>query len=303
MRREDIQIRDPFVLPVPESGRYHLFGSTDENIWSGPATGFDTWWSTDLEEWHGPTPAFRPAPDFWSRTQYWAPEVHRYDDAYYMFATFTAPGRRRGTQVLRADRPEGPYRPWSDGPVTPRDWECLDGTLHVEDGEPWLVFCHEWKDVGDGEVQAVRMTPDLRGAVGEPVLLFRASEAPWVRPLLGRPEFPEVFVTDGPSLHRTRDGRLLMLWSSFGDDGYALGVATSGSGRLSGPWRQSATALWPRDGGHGMVFSDFDGRLLLALHAPNDTPNERARFIRLEETPDGLRVDDAGNSGRSIGIS
>src|SRR5690606_37725511 len=139
------------------------------------------WWSTDLEEWHGPIPAFRPTPDFWSQTQYWAPEVHRFGDAYFMFATFTADGRRRGTQVLRAERPEGPYAPWSDGPVTPSDWMCLDGSPHVEDGVPWLVFCHEWRDVGDGEMWAQRLTEDLRAPVGEPVLLFRASAAPWVR--------------------------------------------------------------------------------------------------------------------------
>jgi arabinan endo-1,5-alpha-L-arabinosidase len=288
----DIQIRDPFVLPVPEEGRYHLFGSTDPNIWSGPATGFDTYWSTDLEEWHGPQPAFRPAADFWSHTEYWAPEVHRYDGAFYMFATFVAEGVHRGTQALRSERPEGPYEPWSPGLLTPADWECLDGTLHVEDGEPWLVFCHEWKDTIDGEVRAVRLTRDLRGTVGEPALLFTASEAPWARTFEHRsvPPGRHPYVTDGPFLHRTADGRLLMLWSSFGDSGYALGVASSESGTLAGPWRQSDAPLFPRDGGHGMVFRDAGGRLLLALHQPNDTPNERARFIELVETPEGLAI-------------
>jgi hypothetical protein len=289
MRLDDIQIRDPFVLFDADTGRYHLFGSTDADIWSGPATGFDTYWSGDLEDWHGPAPAFRPAEDFWSHTQYWAPEVHRYRDAFYMFATFTADGERRGTQALRSDRPEGPYEPWSDGPLTPREWECLDGTLHVEDGVPYLVFCHEWKDVGDGEVCAIRLGDDLRTTVGEPALLFRASEAPWARPI-PRPEFPEVFVTDGPSLHRTSDGRLLMLWSSFGDTGYAMGVATSRSGRIDGPWTQAAEPLWPADGGHGMIFADAAGGLYLTLHTPNRTPDERARLFPLEETPDGLRL-------------
>lgn len=289
MHLDDIQIRDPFVLPPNGDGRYWLFGSTDENIWDGPATGFDTYWSDDLENWHGPIAAFRPTPHFWSHTQYWAPELHPYEGAFYMFATFTAEGHRRGTQILRATRPEGPYEPWSDGPVTPRDWECLDGTLHVEDGTPYLVFCHEWKDVGDGEVQAVQLSNDLRSAVGEPFLLFRASAAPWARSI-PRPEFAEVFVTDGPSMHRTADGRLLMLWSSFGDSGYAMGVATSTSGMVRGPWTQSENALWPADGGHGMIFSDATGALLLTLHTPNRTPDERARFFSLEETPDGLRV-------------
>lgn len=291
MRLDEIQIRDPFVLPLQEEGRYWLFGSTDENIWSGPATGFDTYWSDDLENWNGPIPAFRPAADFWSQTQYWAPEVHQHGGAFHMFATFTAEGHRRGTQILRATRPEGPYEPWSDGPVTPLEWECLDGTLHVEDGTPYLVFCHEWKDVGDGEVQAIQLSADLRAAVGEPFLLFRASEAPWAQSI-PRPEFPRVFVTDGPSMHRTSDGRLLMLWSSFGESGYAMGVATSSSGGIRGPWMQSESAIWPADGGHGMIFEDADATLFLTLHTPNRTPDERARFFPLEETPEGLRLRD-----------
>ncbi|WP_030154623.1 glycoside hydrolase family 43 protein [Glycomyces sp. NRRL B-16210] len=284
----DIQIRDPFVLHVVEEERYYLFGSTDEDIWKGPATGFDAYWSADLEHWHGPVPAFRPAADFWSHTQYWAPEVHRYEGAFYMFATFTAEGRRRGTQALRSARPEGPYEPWSDGPLTPPEWECLDGTLHVEDGVPYLVFCHEWKDVGDGEVQAVRLTKDLRAAEGEPRLLFTASQAPWARPI-HRPEMI-AHVTDGPYLHRTGDGRLLMLWSSMGEEGYALGVATSESGSVAGPWTQAPKALWPTDGGHGMVFTGPDGGLRLALHHPNRTPDERARFIEVEEGEEGLAL-------------
>ncbi|MFS0867799.1 glycoside hydrolase family 43 protein [Microbacterium sp. 179-B 1A2 NHS] len=288
-RLDDIQIRDPFVLVDERDGRSWLFGSTDENIWDGPATGFDTWWSEDLVEWHGPIAAFRPAEDFWSHTQYWAPEVHPYRGAFYLFATFTADGVTRGTQVLRADEPSGPYTPWSDGPLTPREWECLDGTLHVEDGIPYLVFCHEWKDVGDGEIHAVRLSDDLRTAVGRPFLLFRASSAPWSQPI-PRPEFDRVYVTDGPFLHRTADGRLLMLWSSGGASGYAMGVATSQSGSVHGPWVQTDEPLWSADGGHGMVFRDRSGGLQLTLHSPNDTPNERARLFPLDETADGLAL-------------
>jgi hypothetical protein len=39
-----------------------------------------------------------------------------------------------------------------------------------------------------------------------------------------------------------------------------------------------------------MVFRALDGRLLLTLHQPNDTPNERARFFSLAETTEGLAI-------------
>ena len=62
-----------------------------------------------------------------------------------------------------------PFVPLSDGPVTPADWECLDGTLYVAaNGTPYLVFCHEWLQVKDGEMCAMPLTPDLTAAAGEP---------------------------------------------------------------------------------------------------------------------------------------
>ena len=68
----------------------------------------------------------------------WAPEVHKYKGAYYMFATFTRESNgMRGTFILKADSPMGPFAPHSKKQVTPDDWECLDGTLHVdENGKP-----------------------------------------------------------------------------------------------------------------------------------------------------------------------
>lgn len=290
MKCSDIQMRDPFVLPLPKEGRYLLFGTTDKNIWSGPGTGFDCYSSRDLVNWSGPIPAFRPPAGFWSNTQFWAPECHAWNGRYYLFATFARDAHQRGTQILAADKPEGPYRPHSDGPVTPRDWECLDGTLHVDAaGKPWMVFCHEWAQVGDGEMCTIRLSDDLRCAVGKPELLFRASEASWSHPFaqhLG----PKNQVTDGPFLHRLASGKLLMLWSTIGLNGaYAMGYAIS-DGSILGSWRQSAEALYAQDGGHGMLFRDFGGKLWVTFHRPNNSPNERPMWIEVRESGDGLTV-------------
>jgi arabinan endo-1,5-alpha-L-arabinosidase len=298
MTLSEIAIRDPFVLPLKARGEYFLFGTASVEPWK-VGEGFDCYRSCDLVEWDGPIPAFRPPPKFWSKSQFWAPEVHAYKGRYYMFATFNPGAGYRGTQVLVATRPEGPYRPWSDKAVTPRHWQCLDGTLHLgAKGEPWIVFCHEWCQIRNGAIAAQRLTSNLKRAIGTPVHLFSASDAPWVRCLTDREnaewlpshgKFP-AYVTDGPFLHRTKSGALLMLWSSFSTRGYAMGVARSESGTIHGPWLQEPKPMWKEDGGHGMLFRAFDGRLFLTLHQPNDSPSERATFHELAERGGRLRL-------------
>ncbi len=289
--RDQIQMRDPFVLPVSAERRYYLFGTTDTNAWSGLGTGFDCYASADLLAWEGPIPAFRPPAGFWANTQFWAPEVHVYRGRWYMFASFAGPGRRRGTQVLVADAPAGPYLPHSDGPVTPGAWECLDGSLHIDAaGRPWIVYCHEWVQIRDGGMYAQRLADDLSRAVGEPLLLFTASQAPWTNGFPD-PRSPGMnFVTDGPFLHRAADGSLLMLWSSSGREGYAMGVARS-TGGVTGPWFHAERPVFAKDGGHGMLFRTFAGALMMTLHAPNDTPRERPCFIPVREVAGGLVID------------
>ena len=289
LNNTDIHIRDPYVLPMEAEGLYYLYGTRGEEAWTNSALGIDYYTSSDLQHWEGPFPAFRPPTDFWSDHNFWAPEVHTYRGRYYMFITFKAEGVCRGTQILEADSPKGPFVPISDGPVTPSDWECLDGTLFVDaDDKAWIVFCHEWVQVGDGEIWALRLSEDLKTAVGQPQLLFHASEATWAEELNSKGR--KGFVTDGPSLHRMDNGELIMLWSSFRMGEYTVGIARSDSGEITGKWEQLAEPLLSGDGGHCMVFRAFDGQLYLAFHHPNPTPNERPYFVPLKETQSSLEI-------------
>lgn len=91
--------------------------------------------------------------NFWARHLVWAPEVHLYKNRYYLFVTLTSekilarqpdrpPIQPHGTQIFHADSPMGPFQPFANKPHTPEDWMCLDGTLRVESGTLWMVFCH-----------------------------------------------------------------------------------------------------------------------------------------------------------------
>lgn len=275
IRTDQINIRDPYVLV--HNGMYYLYGTRGETCW-GPADGFDVYAGKDLENWEGPSVCFRNDGTFWADRNYWAPEVHLWRGMFYMFASFKSETRRMGTAILRAASPEGPFEPWSDGPVTPAEWECLDGTFYVSaEGTPYMVFCHEWVQAGDGEIHAMRLTPDLKKAAGKPFLLFRASEASWSREVRHSSGISG-HVTDGPFLWRRDDGELICLWSGFSGSDYVQGLAVSDNGEIDGRFIQQEP-LFTKDGGHGMLFRTAEGRLCLALHSPNKHLQERPRFI------------------------
>ena len=265
---------------------------TSPPFWDKGQTGFVVYRSDDLVHWQGPTTIFTPPKDFWADRYFWAPEIHQYKGKWYLFATFgfgELETVRQGTQILVADQVTGPYVPVSDGPATPGNWPCIDGTLHVEpDGTPWMVFCHGWLRApkNDGQICAQRLSPDLKTGVGDPALLFTASQAPWTTAIT---DFGATgFVTDGPWMYRTSSGDLLLLWSSFYKGNYALGIARSESGSIVGPWNHEVTPLVSNDAGHGMLFRSIDGTLMLSVHRPNVTPNERPAFLKVIEGDNGL---------------
>jgi len=290
-----LRLRDPFILPDAAAGLYRLYGTTALGGREEAPGGFGMWTSRDLVAWDEAHPvlprmAGPAAADF-----YWAPEVHAHQGRWYLFGSFGVgldmlKPKAHYTAVYAADTPAGPFVQHAPAPLTPAGWNCIDGTLHVDArGHPWMVFVREWTQTLDGEMHAVRLSDDLRQPVGPPQLLFRASEAPWS--LAQHSEYGEGYrVTDGPWLHRTADGSLLMFWSSFGAGGYLTGVARSVSGEVTGPWLQSPEALPLPDSGHAMTFRTFDDQLLLLLHSPNQPGHERARLRRLREVPGGLEL-------------
>lgn len=314
LKLDELRMRDPFLLEVSPS-EFLIFGTTDENLWGGPATGFNCYRSPDLQTWEGPIAAFRPGDDFWADTQFWAPEVHRYQGKYFMFATFAKASeteRVRGTAILVADDPAGPYQPWSDGPVTPTNLPCLDGTFYLDKaGVPWIVYSRGAEGIpggapgiADGEMYARQLSPDLKSAAGEPILLFHSSSASWSKPLWFPPGVtpPEQLnlakdplFTDGAFLVEAENGALHMLWSAYGDEGYAMGFATSSSGSVLGPWVQSNQPIWPKNGGHGMILRRCNGEDLMVFHHPNDTPNERPKIVPVLIDSSGISMAPAAN--------
>lgn len=285
---EDIHIRDPFVYAHAETQTYYLYAQTANRIGGRAAgVGVEAYKSKDLKNWSEPILVFERPKDFWGGKLVWAPEMHRLGDWFYLFVTFDGRQGGRGTQIFRAKSPEGAFVVFSEDANTPPEQESLDGGPWIdEEGKRWMVYCHEWLQIDDGAMMAVPMKDDFSQRAGEPVTLFHASDAPWVKAIH---ENPAQYVTDGPFLYKTKKGHLLMLWSSFTGEkkAYAVGIAESESGRITGPWKQHEKLLYDNDGGHPMLFRTFDGKLMLSIHQPNGGELERARFLPIEEA-DGI---------------
>ncbi len=253
------RLRDPCVLL--HDGKYYMYGTTWKYCVSDSLTGQ----FSDLK-------SCVKTPDDYAGDP-WAPEVHKYNGKFYMFTTYrSTKNDRRGCAIFVSDTPEGPFTLHSDGHITPSDWDAIDGTFYVdEEGQPWMVFVHEWTSTSDGigTMACAKLSDDLTHFISEPVELFGARDAEWVS--------SSSVVTDGCYMYMTEKGELLMIWSNWDPYGYAVGIARSTSGNILGPWTQDEFTLYSKeytdqyDGGHGMLFKDEEGQLWMSIHSPNDS--------------------------------
>ncbi|NGZ76493.1 glycoside hydrolase family 43 protein [Saccharibacillus alkalitolerans] len=323
-RLADMPVHDPFILADRRSETYYLYSGASPRLNGVDRHGVLFYKSTDLEEWEGPYVAFAIPDGVWANPRHgaWAPEVHEYMGQYVLFVTLHNEDRPleggpvdgyarhwRGTAAAVSDSPEGPFELLNpEGPVLPPELMTLDGTLYLDEGgAPWMVYCHEWVQTLDGTIEAVRLTDDLSSTLGEPIVLMRGSDAPWLKPSAGRKaakasggtkrteggsepsETEGVFVTDGCQLCRTSDDSLVMLWSSYEDGSYVQTIARSESGRIEGPWEQ-LDPLVKEDSGHGMLFRAFDREWKLVLHRPFAMPESRAYLYDMKDAGDRFKL-------------
>lgn len=236
-RLDEIRVHDPWIFADASSKTYYLYTAFRSNGGGSARGTVIVYQSKDLAVWTGPKTIFEVPDSGWANPAdgLWAPEIHPYQGRFYLLATLhnnkkmlpdaEVDGRTtqievrykglgphlRGTQVFVGDSPLGPFRPLVDRPAPPPASMTLDGTLYVEDGSPYMVYAHEWVQLVDGAMEAIQLTPDLAQGIGEPFFLFKASDAPWLRARTTVSNHPVNYVTDGPELYRTQQGRLVMI--------------------------------------------------------------------------------------------
>ena len=276
--KDNLPVRDPFILE--DNGVYYLYGTSSFGR-------LDVYTSTDLYQWTKENACFVAYGDFFGNAVVfsdvsgkekasWAPEVYKYDGAYYMLATFTQDTEtmnQQATVMLKADSPLGPFEMWSDGPVTPAGHSCLDATLYFENGIPYLIYAHEWQCScrnykGTGSMDYAQLTTDLKAITGTTKQWFGANELTnfWDN-ITGTSSSR---TTDGPFVYTDVNGQNYLLWSTHLDpsDGntyaqLATKFTTLGS---SLNLKRDSIKLQEDNGGHGMIFTDRKGQETLIMH-------------------------------------
>lgn len=256
---EQINFRDPYIVKDGKGGYvmvgtvYH-YNYNDSNMCL-------MYKSNDLRVWSGPYKIVDGDKLDKKYYDFWAPEIHIIDGRYFLAITLHPQGAKRGTYLFESDTLDGEYSMICR--ITPEGKNSLDGTLVCEGDEIWCTYCHEYIDVGDGHIRSVKLLADLSG-IDESTdrLLFKAS-ANTYKCVKSRKK-----VTDGPFYFR-KDKELYLLWSTeLRDKNYALLLAKSDDGTIYGNFSQEGV-LFDKDGGHAMLFEDYDGTLKVVMHCPN----------------------------------
>lgn len=281
---DTMEMSNPFIIFDKSRLTYYMTGD-----------GGYVWKSRDLHKWNGPYNVLSLDTLEWmgAHPQITAPEIHKYNDKYYYVATFTRPDvtidnvdgndvPRRSCQLLVADSIEGPYKPIpAEMPLLRADQASRGATFITDEYDSgYLIYSHDWIQSREGTTQIILMTKELSRQIGEPYIMFQASQNPWSKEEGDEPS-P---IMDGPWLFDTEERELGMLFTTEIDGKGALGVAYSEKDHgLNGPWHIMPNPLLTGGYGQAMLFNDFDGSLVMVLHKDTVINGKRKNIPQLIE--------------------
>ncbi len=294
---ESVALGDPFVYK--HNGTYYMTGT------SNPDNGFDYYISNNLTTWEYKGPLFRPSENHFGEEFFWAPEVKYYQGKFYL--TYSSLDKESGlllSALAVSDKPEGPfselYAPWFNIGKS-----AIDCHIFVDDDRnqtPYLFFSQNGvKDnYSYGKNYAVRLTKDLSGFEGEPVLVGEASQE-WEKVDYATNRCNEgIFVLKYA-------GNYYMTYSANHTSYSHYGIGTARAEHPLGPWIKDENnpvlstneKMRISSPGHSSIVESFDGNELFIVYhahrdfdAPKPTDDRIAYISKLYFNEDGnLRIE------------
>ena len=292
-------IGDPFVLYDEASGKYYMYCTGGK---------FKCWSSDSFSSWSYEGDAYTATEKSFGTQSYWAPEVYKWNGAYYMVYSAARPaegslsstGLRHSIGLAKADSPAGPFTDVYDHPLYAPDYSVIDASLLFDDdGKIYLFYAKDCSEnVVDGkktsQVFGIELAQDLSGTVGEPVLLA-TPQAAWEK------QSGSTLWNEGPCVFK-QNGTYYLLFTAnyYASAAYSVGYATSAS-PLGTYTKAAENPILRGDGvytsgtGHCSVTRSPDGsELYLVYHShadvtqtTNPVANRTPCFDKLTVRPDG----------------
>lgn len=290
---------DPHVVRVDDTG-YVAYG-TGRPPAAGPAV-FEALVSTDLVTWES-RGAVMPRLSADLGDEYWAPEVVRAEDAWWLYYSVGHGISGHHVRVARADNPLGPF---VDAGVnlTPGETFAIDAHPFRDTDGSWCLFFA--RDIIDherpGTHLAVVRLASMTQTAGEPMSVLEPN-ADWQIFERSREMYGTTLdwhTLEGPSVIH-RQGRYWLTYSggAWTGDGYAVSWAVAPT--PLGPWEHApegtppllATGAYGLIGpGHNSLTVAPDGGDAIVFHAWDEAHEARRMHVhRISFELEGPRVD------------
>ncbi|MBE6607572.1 MAG: 1,4-beta-xylanase [Ruminococcaceae bacterium] len=260
---------DPFILYW--EGKYYVYPTAQvhgsENTLAD--MGYQVYVSEDLENWENKGFALS-RDDVKGEKCFWAPEIIRYRDKFYMVYT-----SEEHLGVAVSDSPLGPFR------QEEKKWlsenRAIDGHFFIDDdGQAYLYYVRLG---GGNKICVTKMSDDLMSIDEENEKIIITAEEPW--------ETVDARVTEGPFVLKHK-GLYYLTYSAnhTRSQDYAVGYATSSS--PFGPFEkyEGNPILHKNDKivgvGHHSFTKVGENKWICAYHSHFSTNQFRPRVTRLD---------------------
>ncbi|MEZ4703297.1 MAG: glycoside hydrolase family 43 protein [Rhodothermales bacterium] len=279
---DSIFVADPSVLT--HQGRYYLYGTS-------AGDGFRAWTSENLVDWNELGYVYRKQAGTWGQGSFWAPEVVRYRDRFYLIYSSRGPaayGDGYRITIAVADRPEGPFEDLYS-PLFDPGYSMIDAHLFIDDGKPYLFFemvglvgsLGNDKGYLWGVIMGVELSEDLSRPLTEPKLcLYPTQEWEGVSSMWARSNEGMTVFKAGDTYYMTYSG------NHYRDPNYGVGYATAE--HPLGMWTKYAgnpilkqdPSLGVSGPGHNSITVSPDGsEQFIVYHSHADPANPSGRRV------------------------
>lgn len=263
----DVEFGDPFILNDGD-GTFYMYGTG-----GGAVDGFSTYSSSNMVDWKYEGQVYTGnEEDSWDIEHFWAPEVYKFDQKYYMFYSAQWADNpnddlenfRIGVAV--SDSPTGPFIREENAPLFDPGYPIIDANVFQDDDEKFYLYysrvCYdhaveteisEWArekgwfdEIEESWIYGIELKADFSGVIGEPELLLRPplhmddQNAEWESRSVTSQEVNRRWTEGSFTFKDDTSGKYYMMYSAnfFGGENYAVGYATADS--PLGPYKKAA---------------------------------------------------------------